>query len=110
MMFPALGLDGVQDRLVGVWHHAKIDTCSASAMNDSGQLGSAVPELRSTWRTRSSCSTAGSCWPTSITSSAATDAFDRGVYRRLLQGGPDEISIDTSVDHVRERATAGFHD
>ena len=56
----------------------EIDTCSASAMNDSWQLGSAVPELRSTWRTRSSCSTAGSCWPTSMTSSAATDGFDRG--------------------------------
>ena len=35
-------------------------------------------ELRSTWRTRSSCSTAVSCWPTSMTSSAATDGFDRG--------------------------------
>jgi hypothetical protein len=41
----------------------EIDTRSASAMNDSRQLGSAVPELRSTWRTRSSC----------------------GVYRKLLQ-------------------------
>jgi hypothetical protein len=70
---------------VGVCHHAKIDTCSASAMNDSRQLGSAVPELRSTWRTRSSCPPAGSCWPTTMTFRTATDALDRGAYRRLLQ-------------------------
>ena len=103
--FPAFGLDGGQSRLVGVRHRAKIDTCSVNAMNDSRQLASAVPELRSTWRTRSSCSTAGACWPTSMTSTTATDASGRGVYRRLLQAGPDEISIDTSVDHVRERAS-----
>ena len=43
-----------------------------------------------------------------MTSSLATDAFDRGVYRRLLQAGQDEISIGTSLDHVRERASGGF--
>jgi hypothetical protein len=47
--FPAHRLYGVQGRLVGVRHWAKIDTCSAGAMNDSEQLSSAVPELRSTW-------------------------------------------------------------
>ena len=49
----------------------EVDMCSASALNDFRQLGSAAPELRSTWRRRSSCSTAGSCWPSSMTSSAA---------------------------------------
>jgi hypothetical protein len=33
---------------------------------------------------------------------------DRGCCRPPQ--GPDEISIDTSVDHVREHATAGFLD
>jgi hypothetical protein len=32
-----------------------------------------------------SCSMAGSCWPSAMTSSAATDALDSAVYRRLLQ-------------------------
>jgi hypothetical protein len=45
-----------------------------------------------------------------MTSSTATNGFDRGVYRRLLVAGQDEISVDTSVDHVREHATAGFLD
>ena len=63
----------------------EIDTCSASATNDSRQLGSAVPELRSTWRTRSSCPPAGSCWPTTMTFRTATDVLDRGVCRRLVQ-------------------------
>jgi hypothetical protein len=32
------------------------------------------------------------------------------VYRRLLQAGPDEISIDTSVDHLRGCAFDGVVD
>lgn len=34
----------------------------------------------------------------------------RGCTGRLLQAGPDEISIDTSVDHLRERTSDGFVD
>jgi hypothetical protein len=55
-------------------------------MNDSGQLGSAVPELRSTWRTHSSCSTG------------------------LMLADDNDIQHGDERDHVREHATAGFLD
>jgi hypothetical protein len=45
-----------------------------------------------------------------MTSSTATDAFDRGGVPEAAAGGPDEISIDTSVDHPRGCAFYGFVD
>jgi hypothetical protein len=79
-------------------------------MNDCGQLGSAVPELRGTWRTRSSCSP---LMLADVNDIQQGDGRTRSrVYRRLLQAaardGRDQHRYQ--LDHVREHATAGLLD
>ena len=85
--------------------------CSASALNDFGQLGSAAPELRGTWRRRSSCSTAGSLAVVDDIQ-RGEDALDRGCTGGCCTPphGPDENIIDASVDQVRGHTSAGFLD